>query len=271
MQSIFQPVLNSFTTLLNKTIGFLPNLISAIVLLVIGWMVAKALAFAISKFLEKVGFQKVMDKAGITSVLDKGGVSIKGSQIFGKLFYWIIFLLFLNSALDSLQLTSVTMAINELFNFIPRIIAGLLILVFGLYLGKIISDAVRKASDAAGLAFSGLLASAAYMIATVFMVLIAISQIGINVAPIFDNITLLIAGFVGILILALGLGGKSIASNLLSSYYARKNFKVGDHVTVGGVSGEIVAIDNIYIKVKSGDTTKNIPAETFSNSTVDSK
>ena len=122
--------------------AFLPRLLLAIVVLVIGWLLAKLVRFAIVKSLRAINFNVVTEKAGIDRFLSQGGAEIDTVRVLGGLFYWLVILASLMVAFNTLDLAYVTDLIGRIVLFVPRVMVAVVILVFGAYFARFIAVAL---------------------------------------------------------------------------------------------------------------------------------
>lgn len=141
-------ITDSFMNALDSIIGFIPNLISAIILLIVAWVIAVIIKTIIVKGLRAIGFEKWLEKKGLTEAGNGKSESEGLIQTFGKLAYFIIFLLFLPSVFDALNMTSVSTPIknmmDSILNFLPRIIVAVIILIVGLFIAKVLGTLVKN-------------------------------------------------------------------------------------------------------------------------------
>lgn len=213
-------VLVSFTNALSRFLGFIPNLIGALVLLIVGWILAGIVAKLISSVLQTVGFEKAVERAGIGGFLQRAGTSMNASQVLALLVKWFIRLIFIQAAANALDMPQVTTIINSIVLFIPNVIVAMVIVVIGALLGKVVGDLVRGAVSEMGAGNPTLLAAVARYAIIGFAVIAALSQL--DIAPTIVN-TLFI-GLVAALALAaglaFGLGGRDVAAELTQSWYA---------------------------------------------------
>src|SRR3989441_10187886 len=124
--------------------AFLPRLLLAIVILIIGWLVAKAVRFAIVKALRAINFNVVTEKAGIDHFLKEGGANIDTIRVLGSLSYWLVILAALMVASNTLDLAYVTDLIGRIVLFVPKVMFALVILVFGAYFARFVALALTK-------------------------------------------------------------------------------------------------------------------------------
>src|SRR6185437_16090979 len=122
--------------------AFLPRLLLAIVVLIIGWLIAKVVRFAIVKALYAINFNVVTEKAGIDRFLSQGGGDIDTIRVLGGLFYWLVILAALMIAFNALDLAYVTDLIGRIVLFVPRVMVAVVILVFGAYFAGFIATAL---------------------------------------------------------------------------------------------------------------------------------
>ena len=141
-------ITDSFMNALDSIIGFIPNLISAIILLIVAWIIAVIVKTIIVKGLRASGFEKWLEKKGLTEAGSGKSESEGLIQTFGKLAYFIIFLLFLPSVFDALNMTSVSTPIknmmDSILNFLPRVIVAVIILIVGLFIAKVLGTLVKN-------------------------------------------------------------------------------------------------------------------------------
>src|SRR5262249_52742562 len=134
-------LLESIRESLHQIGAFLPRLLLAIVILVIGWLAAKAVRFAIVRALRAINFNVVTEKAGIDHFLKQGGADIDTIRVLGSLFYWLVILAALMVASNSLDLAYVTDLIGRIVLFVPKVMVAVVILVFGAYFARFVASA----------------------------------------------------------------------------------------------------------------------------------
>ena len=110
---------------------FFPRVLLAIVILIIGWLIAKALRFATVKALRAINFNVLAEKAGIDGFIEQGGSELDTTQILGLLIYWLAILAALMIAFNSMGLAYVTDLVGRVLLFVPRVIVAIVILAFG--------------------------------------------------------------------------------------------------------------------------------------------
>lgn len=198
---------------------FLPKLLLAAVILVVGWLLAKALKFAVSKGLRAVNLNVLTEKAGIDGFLQQGGVSTDTVGILGILVYWLVIFGALVVAFNTLGLGYVTDLFVRIALFIPRVIVAVLILAFGAYFARFIDTTIKAYGKNVELQDAELLGRLARYTVMIFVVLIALDQINIGGDLIRQAFLIILTGIVFALALSFGLGGQKWASGLLSRWW----------------------------------------------------
>ncbi len=131
-------LLESIRESLHQVGVFLPRLLLAIVILIIGWVIAKAARFAVVKALRAINFSVVTEKAGVDHFLKQGGAHIDTVRVLGTLSYWLVILAALMVASNSLDLAYVTDLVGRIVLFVPKVMFAVVILVFGAYFARFV-------------------------------------------------------------------------------------------------------------------------------------
>jgi small-conductance mechanosensitive channel len=214
-------VLVAVTTALQNLLGFLPALIGAIVVLILGWIVAGLLARLVEGVLKTVGFERAAQSTGIEGFIQRAGSGWTASKIVAEIVKWFIRLIAIQAAASILGLNQISAAINAVLLWLPNLVVALVILVVAALIANFVAGIVRGAAGEMQLGSPELLANIARYAIISFAVIAAINQLGI--APTVVN-TLLI-GAVGAVALAVGLafglGGRDVASRIAEGWYSR--------------------------------------------------
>lgn len=202
---------------LHQIAAFLPRLLLAIFVLIIGWLVARTVRFAIVKALRALNFNVVTEKAGIDHFLQQGGADIDTIRVLGGLFYWLVILAALMIAFNSLDLAYVTDLIGRIVLFVPRVMVSVVILVFGAYFARFVGAALASYLRNVGITEAGLMGRLALYAIMAFVIMIALDQIGLG--DVIRQTFLIIVAAVALgLALAFGLGGQRRAAELIERW-----------------------------------------------------
>ncbi len=210
---------DAFTT---KIMAFLPMLIGAIIIFVIGIIIAKLVKMAIGKLLKLIRFDRATEKAGINEFLQKGNITSTPSEVIGALIYWFIAILVLIASLDALGLPVVSDILNDIFLYIPNVVAAIIVLVLGLLFANLLSAIVQTAVSNVGLKTSEALGKASYYAVMFFSISIALIQLGIGERVVTAAFIIAFGALALALSLSFGLGGKEIAGEYLKKWLGNR-------------------------------------------------
>jgi hypothetical protein len=210
-------VTEAVVSALNETAAFLPNLLAAIVIFIIGVILAVVVKNALIRVFDVVGFESLLGKTGIPQTLKKTDPNLTATKLLSEIVKWFIILIFLVPAVEALGLTQVSQLINNLLLYLPNVVVAVIILMVGAVFAQFTKDFVLAAATGLGSTVARALGQIARWSILIFALLVALNQLGI--AP--RLIEILFTGFVAMLALAgglaFGLGGKEVAQDLLKT------------------------------------------------------
>jgi hypothetical protein len=197
--------------------AFLPRLLLAVMIMVLGWLAAKAFRFAIVKALRAVNFHIVTQKAGIDQVLQQGGSDLDTIRVLGGLVYWLVIFAALMIAFNTLDLAYVTDLIGRVVVFVPKIIVAIVILVFGTYFARFVATALSGYLRLHHVGEAALVGRLAMYAIVIFAIMIALDQTGLG-DIIRETFLILVAAIALGLAIAFGLGGQKRAGELIERW-----------------------------------------------------
>ena len=221
MTTTVNSVGDTLMQLLNQVLLYVPKVISALIILIIGYIIARIVRGLVTKGLRLVHFDQVTDRAGITAMLQRAGTKMDGARLLGTIAFWWIFLMFIVNALDALALPTLTAYLSLLLGFIPKLFVAFLIVVVGALIANVVAGAIRGATAETGTTTSGLLGALARWFILLFALLTAVTQLGIAQSMIFILFASALAMVALAGGLAFGLGGRETAAQIVNNWYSR--------------------------------------------------
>ena len=209
-------VTQSLRDLYARFISFLPSFLVAVIILVVGWVVAVFVAKLIKQVLHAVKLDEIGDKLGLDEVSARTGMKMSVSGTLAWLVKWFLLLAIFLAAADILGLTQVSAFLNQVLLYIPDVVAAAAILLVGSMAASFLSKLVRHSVQAAGLASADMLGAVTQWAVMIFTVLAALDQLQVAqafVQTLFTGIIAMVAIAGG---LAFGLGGKDHATKVLN-------------------------------------------------------
>lgn len=188
---------------IGDVLAFIPKLIGFLIILVVGYFIAKALSKLLAKVLERVGFDRVVERGGVKKALDNS--KYDASDLLGKLVFYAVFLFVLQMAFGVFGENPISDLLTSVIAYLPKVFAAFLIIVIAAAIGA----AVRELLDAtlAGLSYGSALANGVGVAILVVGVFAALDQLDIAPAIVTGIFYALLATIAGVTIIAVGGGG----------------------------------------------------------------
>lgn len=208
-------VTSSLQDLWTRFINFLPSLVGAIVIIVIGWIVAIAVGKFVTKIFSVLKVNEALEKLNLKTSLEKAGIKPDLAGALGFLVKWFLILVFILAAADLLKLTQVSEFLNQVLGYLPNVVVAGVILLLGILFASFAKGVVESSLAAAKLTTATIVAGIVKWSILIFSILAALVQL--KVAE--DILRTLFTGLVAMIALAgglaFGLGGKDFAQKLL--------------------------------------------------------
>ncbi len=206
---------------LSRVLNFLPYLLGALIVLVVGLIVAKLIQKLATRLFKWLRFDTISDKSGLTNLLKNAGIKYTLSQLIGILLYWFVMLLVFISALNVLNLNITAQLLDKIIFYIPNVIAAIFVFVVGLYLASFLAGLVKTAMRGIGVQEASFLGNLTRAIVILFALVISLQQLKIQAGILSFALNIIIASLGLAFGLAFGLGGKDIASRMLEEWRSR--------------------------------------------------
>ena len=235
----------AMTTLWTKIASFIPNLIAALLIILLGLVVAKIADTVLSKGFAKIGLDRLMSGAGVSKLLRRAGITAPVSRLIGKIVYWFIVLTFVISAAETLGLARVSSTLDAFALYLPKVFGAALILLAGLLLSHVVNGIVRGAAEGIGVDYAQGLGRFAQGLLVIITVSLAIGQLQIETALLNTVIAIVLVSFGAAAALALGLGSREVVGQIIAGVYIRELYQVGDRIRVAEIEGVIDEIGTV--------------------------
>lgn len=207
----------SFQSMWQGFVVFLPKLFGAVIIFIIGWIIAIALGKLVAQIIKAVKVDAVLAKLGFEEALAKAGLRLDSGAFVGTLVRWFLIIAFLLTAADILELTQITDFLRDILIYIPNVIVASVIILAAALIADVVQKIVKASVAAAGLKSGDLIGSVVKWAIWIFAILAALVQLGLAVSLIntlFMGIIAMIAIAGGI---SFGLGGKDVAGEILAT------------------------------------------------------
>ncbi len=266
--SFTETLIETFNEMIKSFMSFFYNLIGAIIILVIGWVVAKMVAAVTQKMLEKVGADKIGEKLNDIDAIKSLKLEIKLSSIISKVLYYFILIFMLRPAADTLGIPAISDMVKLLVEFIPKLISSALMLSAGIFLADALKNFVVTLCKSFNIAAGKLIGTAIFFFLLIIFVIQAVAQVGINTSLLESSFNLLVGGIIFAFAIGYGFASKEILLNIISSFYSKNKYKEGQVIEIDGIKGEIIAMDNTTITLKTLDSKTIFPLQVLQSKKV---
>ncbi|MHB9119439.1 MAG: mechanosensitive ion channel family protein [Burkholderiales bacterium] len=222
MQQQLDMFLNSLTTFWSQTAAFIPQLLGALVLLLLGWIAAKVVRTGMVHLLKIAHFDKLAERTGIDSFLKQGEIELSLSKILSELIYWLVMLIVLVTVTNSLGLHLVADLFNKVVLFIPNIIVAILVLVFGTLLARFVNRLIFAYLKNIGVDSALTISTVSEYAVQIFVVFVALEQLQIGTQLLTAAFQIFFGAICLALAIAFGLGGKDWATRVIEKAIGEK-------------------------------------------------
>lgn len=221
---------SSFADISSRLSVFAPRLVLALIVLVVGWLIALILGNIVATIVQSLGFDALARRIGLTRLLDSAGIEKSVSAIVGQVATWILVLVVFMAAAEVMGIQTVESFLNQVLSYVPSVIGAGATLLIGFMFANFLSDVVRHAAQAGGLEQTSVITVMTRNAVVIFTLIAVLAQLGIA----SDILSALLYGIIVMISLAgglaFGLGGQGTAKRVLEGIEAElKNKKKVNH------------------------------------------
>jgi hypothetical protein len=207
---------------LHQFATFLPKLLLAMLVVAVGWLLAKAVRFAIERALRAINFNVLTERAGTDNFLKQAGMQGDTTTLFGLVAFWLVIIAAMITAFNGMGLTYLPDLLGRAVLFAPKLLIAMLIMVFGSYCASFVGNAVQNYCHDAHIADAEVLGRLVRYAIMLFVVMIALSQVEVGGDIVQRTFLIILAGLMLAIALAFGLGGKEWAASLLQRWWPQQ-------------------------------------------------
>ena len=252
---------NTYRELVEGAAGFVPDLVGAALLFLLGWL----LAIGLRAFILRLGsgidrmFYAVRDRFGLTQIELRWPIS----RILAHTVFWLVIVFFLAAVSKVLALPGLADIFDRILLYLPLLVVWAVVLLAVYMASGLAAGAVTRAARSSGLASAGLLGRVTRVFILTFTVIIVAGQLGIDVTLLVHVVTIATAVLLGGGAVAFGIGAGGIAGNVIAAHYVRRSYHVGQRVAVGSFEGEILEITRTAVVLDAEKGRTMVPARLF--------
>jgi hypothetical protein len=265
LRSLGEALATVGSTLLERIVAFVPSVLGAVLLLIVGWILARVLRVVATRaaLLLDTLLLRVGGPAGVER-LRMGRAAV----VFGTVVFWVVLLFFTTAATQVLGLQTFTNWLARLIDYLPTLAAGVLIVVAGYLLSRFVGDLVRATVTRLDAAQRSVLARLTQIAILVGAVLVGADQIGVRVTFLAIFAAAGAAAVVGGLAIAVGLGARDHIANLIGAHHLRQAFAVGQTIRVAGHQGRVLEVTTAALILETDEGRVSLPGRIYSEQPI---
>ncbi len=262
-------ILEILTELYDNISKAFPRILGAILIFIVGWIIAKIVSIVIKRILRSIGVDKLAKKLNEIEFIEKSSFNIVPSVVLSQIAYYFLLLIFTIVASDYLEIEAITGLVSNIIFYIPKLIAALIVLVFGLLIAQSIQSILVTTLKSVGVPSAKIIGVFVFYFIFLMSVITALTQVGIDTDFISNNLSIIIGGCVFAFALGYGLASKDMMANFLASFYSKEKIKIGDLISVDNVKGEVIRIDSSSITLLTKSSRIVIPLSKLTSETFE--
>jgi len=245
LEAMAQMIMSPMQLLWAKFSSMIPNLIAAIVILVVGYLLAKLTRLIVRKALEKLEINALAERLNISQSLQSMNITKPVSDLFGMLVFLFVMLAFILSAVETLGFERVSASIDQLLFYLPKVFGAAVVLMAGLFIADLVRTGVRNTAENIGLDYAPALSKVLFGLVVIITVMLAIDQLEIEILLLNELIGIVLISVGVAVALSLGLGSRELSRHIVSGVYVRDIYQPGDVIEVDGNKGTLVEVGTV--------------------------
>lgn len=250
-----------------STVGI--NILKAMLVLLFGWLFIKLLLMVLKKSLKLLKIDDLGKKLNDIEIFEGKKLSINLTNVILKFVKWALLLILIIIVSEMMGLTIVSEEIGNLISYLPQLLSAAAIFVIGLFIANFVKKSLFAFFKSFELSGGKIISQIVFFILLSIISITALNQAGVNTDIITNNMTLIFGAFLGAFALALGLGSRDVISDLLKTYYTRRTYEIGMKIKFKGIEGEIIAIGDLSMTLKTLTGTLIVPIKEIVDNQVE--
>ncbi|MFM2267777.1 MAG: hypothetical protein RL757_1218 [Bacteroidota bacterium] len=247
----------------------IPKIMAAVTVALVGMIAAKAVSRLVERIFATIGIDRLAEKLQEIDIVSQYNINVKPSMVFAKMIYYLLMLFFLVGAVELLGMPAISDLIKNAINYVPNLITAVIVLVVGMLFANTIKGLVTTACKSLNIPSSKLIGNFVFYFIFITAAISALAQAKIDTEFIKNNLTVILGGGVGAFALGYGLASRDLMANFLASFYSKSKFAIGDYVSIEGVSGVIVEMDNSSLILETEDRHIVVPLSKLTKEKVE--
>ena len=230
-----------------------PKIISALTVLILGWIIAKVVEKVVKRILKTIKVDKLAEKLNEIDIVHRANIKFVPSIFISKLLYYFLMFVFFMAATEVLGMKSISDLMTSIINYIPNLISALIVLVAGVLIADFLKNIVLTACQSLNIPAAKLIANVVFYFIFLNVIMITLKQANLQTNFMETNISIILGGVVLAFAIGYGLASRGLMTNFIANFYNKEKVQIGDTISIEGIKGEVVDMDNSTFTLKADD------------------
>lgn len=261
MEAWIKSLWYQFDLFLVRVADFVPNLVGALVILLLAWVFGRILRYFSIRLLEAL--DRLLERLFPKGPLSRFRLPRWAMRLVGGLIFWITILLGLEVATRVLNVPLASQWLDGIVDYVPTLIAVVVITIAGVLASTIVREFATTSARSAGIPQAKQLGVTLQVAALGIAIIVGLDQLGIDVALLITLVSLVLGAALGGLALAFGLGARSYVANVLAARHVSKLYRSGSRIRIDQYEGIVDAVGPTFVTVGTADGVIAVPARLF--------
>lgn len=258
-----------FTELLARFSEAAPKILFAILILILGRVIAGAIRRIVRRVLASLQVDRLAERLNDIDLVQRSGMKIQISVVVAQMIYYVLMLGFIIFATDMLGIPAITDMVRDLINYLPALFSAFVLFLLGLFLADMIRGVALTTLQSMGIPSAKMISTAVFYFLFITIAVSALSQAKISTGFIASNLTVLIGALALAFAIGYGFAARDLVANYLAGHYNRNKVRIGDDVAIGGVRGKVVMIDSTSLVLQTPERAIIVPLSKMTRENVE--
>ncbi len=250
-----QPVIDSLYKIFTDILGFIPRFANGLIILIIGYLISVIVRWFTRLIFKYLHVDEVAERTGINNAMRSLSVRMPVHVILPHIIFFFLLLSFATSAMRLMGLFAIADLLDTILRFIPKAISGALIVIFGSMLAHFLGGLVRSVAENVNITYSNALGRIIEYTIVAFVIVLAISTIGVDTTILTTSLTIIIASAGLAIALTFALGSRESVRHVIAGFYIRQNFPPGQQIITENYRGVVRSTAGAFTVLDVTSTT----------------
>lgn len=258
-----------FTELLARFSEAAPKLLFALLILLIGRIIAGAFRRIVRRILAGLQVDRLAERLNDIDLVQRTGMKVEISSVVAQMLYYVLMLGFVIFATDMLGIPAITQMVRDVIDYLPALFSAFVLFLLGLFVADMVRGVALTTLQSMGITSAKMIASAVFYFLFITIAISALSQAKISTGFIASNLTVVIGALALAFAFGYGFAARDLVANYLAGHYNRNKVRVGDDICIAGVRGKVVVIDSTSIILQTPERAIIIPLSKMTTEKVE--